>query len=386
MGGYSFMLDDAKNITLGFEVEYSGIYSQHSKLIPLVMRKIQSNWSHPGDRSVEPTDEKSYGGEATTPIIANNNELKNAMINVAFLQAMGGEANHSCGLHVHIGIVNLETPAEFVNLDSKIHDKSISRVYTAYQFEFIKQFLVIYKREESQFKAIERDYNQFTQPLNLNNIDNIVTLSTLIEKVNPENRYYELNLHAFSKHGTIEIRRFAGTTEETQIYATLSMISAMAEEARAKTNAVFSKRFLDEKMLNPDQPPESLSFFKQRETETKRELFTLKVKPLQESTLTQSNRNAPNTVKIYLDQNGCIAYETHDQHKKILKGSLENRETLQNIVAKLKSHLDLSPQESNQVLLEIAKQGHATLSHRVEKLKSTDLAEKLRAGQLSKKR
>jgi hypothetical protein len=350
------------------------------------MRKIQSNWSHPGDRSVEPTDEKSYGGEATTPIIANNNELKNAMINVAFLQAMGGEANDSCGLHVHIGIVNLETPAEFVNLDSKIHDKSISRVYTAYQFEFIKQFLVIYKREESQFKAIERDYNQFTQPLNLNNIDNIVTLSTLIEKVNPENRYYELNLHAFSKHGTIEIRRFAGTTEETQIYATLSMISAMAEEARAKTNAVFSKRFLDEKMLNPDQPPESLSFFKQRETETKRELFTLKVKPLQESTLTQSYRNAPNTVKIYLDQNGCIAYETHDQHKKILKGSLENLETLQNIVAKLKSHLDLSPQESNQVLLEIAKQGHATLSHRVEKLKSTDLAEKLRAGQLSKKR
>jgi hypothetical protein len=129
-------------------------------------------------------------------------------------------------------------------------------------------------------------------------INDIILLSDLIDKVNPKNRCYELNLHAFSKHGTIEIRRFAGTTEEPQIYASIAMIASMAKEARTRTHHIFDEQIkvntakeikadAKDKLATHygDHDDLPLSFVNREHTERQRELFMLRVKPIHENPL-----------------------------------------------------------------------------------------------------
>jgi hypothetical protein len=152
-GGYSFMTEDEDNITIGVEIEYSNV--------PLAYQNfIQPGWSHPGDCSVQEIGENTYGGETTTPILYNNTDLESAMLNVIFLQAMGASTNASCGLHVHIGVKNMITPDVYKTKEEHIEERDLS--YTNYQLEFIKQFLMVYKREEIKFAIIERAPNIYS--------------------------------------------------------------------------------------------------------------------------------------------------------------------------------------------------------------------------------
>jgi hypothetical protein len=365
MGGYTFMSSNEKNITMGVEIEYSNIPTDCKKLIQSVMDLIQKGWSHPDDGSVKEIGVRTYGGESTTPIISNNKEFSDAMLNIAFLQAMGGQTNSSCGLHVHIGVENIDIPPEF---NIKVKDDAIERPYTVYQLEFIKQFLMIYKREEAKFGSIERDHNKYTLPISTDNIKSIKTLSELTKQVNPEGRHYEMNLHAFVKHGTIEIRRFSGSTEEAQIFATASMVASMAKEARTKTNAIFSKAD------NLD------SFYQETKTQRQRELFMLNVKSVNESTLELASEGSvkkPNTVYITLNKDNLIEYEILDKTNKIQTGTIPDNKHFQNIITKLKDNQALDSKETNQLLLEVANQGHALISHRVDKLKASSLPDKI---------
>jgi len=395
LGGYSFMPDDEKNITLGVEIEYSNITVYYKPLTEFTMSIIQKGWSHPGDASVRQIGENAYGGEATTPILANNVDLLSAMLNIAFLEAMGGKTNASCGLHVHIGVNNIVTPVEYKQLEIEIID-DVAQPYTNYQFEFIKQFLKIYIREANKFSTIERDLNAFSKPVTLSvaEIKDSDTLSDLIKKVNLYNRDYEINLRAFLKHGTIEIRRFSGTIEEPHIYATLSMVAAMTKEAKMRTDHVFKSNLAmpEEKttplsVIDKDQQPltsSQLLFFKQQQTECQTELFTLRVKSVNECNLiitTEGNAElkldpkvkTKNTVCIYLSQDNDIVYYFFDKKgNNKPRGFIEGNK-FKNIIQKLNVGEELNQREKNQILFEVSRQAPLLISHRVEKAKSDPL-------------
>lgn len=360
MGGYSFMPDKDKNITLGVEVEYSNIPTQYRHLTELVMECIQKGWSHPGDDSVKAFGENAYSGEATTPIIYNNIDLQHAMLNIAFLQAMGGETNDSCGLHVHIGVKNIEMPAEFKYIGGE------KKSHGAYQLEFMKQFLNIYKREEAKFNSMERKYNDFCRKIDINDIKDIKMFWGLIQKMNPSSsRYFEVNLLAYYKYGTLEIRRFSGTTEEAQIYATLAMIYAIAQEAKTRTNHIFNNALHEQSVEKNKEENYALLFFAKEKTERQTELFMLRVKAVNEHVLI-TEKKAPNSV--YVKENkGVIEFEAIDRDGQPTMGIIDDVNRFRNVIDKLKSNQALSQQEQNQVLLEVANEGHARVSHRVEK-------------------
>jgi hypothetical protein len=303
LGGYSFLPPEKKNLTIGVEIEYSNIPCAYESLTEFVMDIIQKGWNHPGDGSVYLIGENSYGGETTTPIIYNNEDLKYAMLNLAFLQTMGATTNFSCGLHVHIGVKNMKTPLLYKTLEiEKKYTPGIynNYPYTNYQLEFIKQFLIIYKREEVKFAPIERHSNSYAREVTIpNQINNITGFLDLINQVNPSGRYYELNLHAFAKHGTIEVRRFSGSTEEPHIYATIAMIASIAQEAISRTNHIFAAKLnaITQTKITAATARDKLTthykyykdlplkFIKQWKTERQTELFMLRVKPLHNSQL-----------------------------------------------------------------------------------------------------
>lgn len=378
MGGYTFLPENKSNVTLGVEIEYSNIPECYEVITESTMHLIQKGWSHPGDHSVEVIGEDSYKGETTTPIISNDTQLKHAMVNIAFLEAMGGETNVSCGLHVHIGVENLVISKEFEKINQPIIDSKVSRQYTPYQLEFIKQFLMIYKREESQFTSIERNYNTFMRAVQIDSIKNIKTLGELINKINPLDRDYEFNLHAYDKHGTIEVRRFSGTTEESQIYATTALIASMAEEAKLRTNEIFQKRISEAKTEyehSPSVEKNYETFFKKQKTSLQTELLMLRgVKQSHVSRLAITSpsliyrlKKKRNTAYIYLNEHDQIAYVSHDNNKPPQTGTLDDVDRFKNIIIKLKKEHELDLEEKNQILYAIADKGHATISHRVDK-------------------
>ncbi len=409
LGGYSFMPYDEKNITKGVEIEYSNIPEAYKKLTEWVMDKIQKGWSHPEDKSVEAIGENTYKGEATTPIIYDNTDLKHTMLNIAFLQAMGAATNASCGLHVHIGVKNLETPEVYKQIEYETNEHPSC---TNYQLEFMKQFLMIYKNEAAKFMSIERDPNKYSatvfMPIERDpntysatvtipwHIREIKTLYELIQQVNRNDRYYEVNFHAFAKHGTIEVRAFSGTTKEPIIYGTLAMIDAIAKEARTCTNIMFDKLITaDEKKYDQPRtlvrqsffnrrkteqvlfipgykPPQP--FFNRKKTEQQTELFMLRVKQIHESKVkVQPSAEQKNTVYVYLTQDHIIGYTFYDKKDKTKTGTIDDKR-FENIIQKLKSHQSLDLQEKNQILLEVSMQSGALVSERVEKVKQTLIA------------
>lgn len=243
-------------ISLGFEIEYSDIPQKYARLLQNCMELIQEGWHHPGDGSVIESNNECYGGEATSPIITCENDYKIAMLNVNFLEAMGALANPSCGFHVHIGVRNLYIPLDIYNCDKQLIPQPAPDGYipNIYQFEFMRQFILIYLREKSKINRIERSYNPYSRVLyaNAESIKCISHFEHLVKLVNPDEdkgrRYHEVNLCAFAKHGTIEVRRFAGVTQQSQIHSILSMLHAMAKEAQLVTNHIFRSRLFGSPM------------------------------------------------------------------------------------------------------------------------------------------
>ena len=181
MGGLNCMSEDKENLTVGFEIEYSNIPQDYEELLQFVMENIQNGWSHPRDASVEKIGD-GYCGEATSPIIRTNQDLRSAMLNVALLEAMDAKVNESCGLHVHVGVKNIATPEPFKGVETN-NQQEIS----PYQLEFIKQFSLIYLRENKELKKIERNYNRYSQAVKLTkeqiiNAPDFQSLKNLVNK------------------------------------------------------------------------------------------------------------------------------------------------------------------------------------------------------------
>jgi hypothetical protein len=379
MGGYNLMPKDFDPLTIGVEIEYSNVPEEYRKLLQDGMHYIQTGWGHPGDQTVLAFGNNAYPGESTTPIISNNEDFRTAMLNIAYLQAMGAETNITCGLHVHVGVRNIDVPRECRSVTEE-----------EYQLEFLKQFIIIYKREEAKFREIERSLNtssaipilELTEE-NIKKINNAANLSDLIDLINPKgSRDYEINLHAMEKHGTIEIRKFQGTTEEATIFQTVQMIESMAQEAKSRTNLNIRKRISSERYFATDSKEEEkfssmpdIMFAKQK-TERHRELLTMRVKTQLEDVLefsTDINKlefSELNPLTIYVGLNperNAILYKKKNQKGELIEGIIQGNE-FNDSINKLISNESLSDQEKNNILIEIAQRGHANISHRVEKI------------------
>jgi hypothetical protein len=149
---------------------------------------------------------------------------------LAILNDWGAFSNHTSGVHIHTGIRQwkaadcLDTPsvkgrnAHLAQWDSDLPlDVPGGRPITPYQLLFMKQFLVNMVAMQQDFYQVSRE-SMFSVPNGPRPGDDLDgyyqavsqarTYDELLVAANAETRCVNVNLQAYRKHGTVEVRGF----------------------------------------------------------------------------------------------------------------------------------------------------------------------------------
>lgn len=149
------------------------------------------------------------------------------------------KVNTSCGFHLHVSNKRFFTQRNLKRIimtwvaleDVMIATQPRSRFNNSYCRRYLKQYLEDNNNGRSVPKGKE----------------------ALISEMGRNNRYYAMNLSALRKHGTIEIRLHAGTTDDKKIIAWVNLMLAVFEYALHSYNhtevmALFNEQITDKKV------------------------------------------------------------------------------------------------------------------------------------------
>lgn len=174
--------------------------------------RTQNHWKIVTDASIIEQNGE-YGFELVSPPLRGAHGLEEIKKVCKALNEAGCKVNRSCGLHVH-------------------HDASDLDVRR------LKGLVRLYQRSEAVLDTLHPKSRQ-------NNPYCRTTLSIDLEwgrdEAGPEEfarmidnahgRYLKLNLAAYRRHGTVEFRQHAGTTNATKIWHWVVLTQAMVEKA-----------------------------------------------------------------------------------------------------------------------------------------------------------
>jgi hypothetical protein len=163
------------------------------------------------------TDSTIRGGYTrefvSPPLPLNKESFKEIDKVLKGINAYDGEVNKSCGYHVHMDISDLST-AQVLNL------------------------LRLYKEFEDQIDEMHpgsRRGSQNTYCATMRTLDipeSINSIRSFAESVS--SRYHKLNIKSYERHGTIEFRQHAGTTNSEKIRKWVEFCAAMVEFAKTQ--------------------------------------------------------------------------------------------------------------------------------------------------------
>lgn len=163
--------------------------------------------------------------EVVSPILNNLNSLKRVCETI---NAAGAQVNKSCGLHVHFGAKDF-TIAQWVR---------IIRNYAAIE-SIIDSFMPVSRRANN---------NQYCASIALpaQRIANgHISDMCDIREAFRNNRYYKLNVMAYSSHKTIEFRQHSGTTDFTKIENWINFLRNLIEYS-INNESIISASSIDE--------------------------------------------------------------------------------------------------------------------------------------------
>lgn len=133
----------------------------------------------------------------------------------------GAHVNKSCGLHVHHDANDL-TIGQWKNL---------CKYYTKYEATLDSLLPVSRRANNNSFCASLLGYDGIISET-FAKIDRATDLHSLANLLCGQSRYYKLNLMAFWRHGTVEVRHHSGTIEYEKIAAWVSLTQGLLEAAR----------------------------------------------------------------------------------------------------------------------------------------------------------
>lgn len=150
------------------------------------------------------------------------------------LAQQGAKVNKSCGLHVHHAANDLTLS----------NWKNLCKYYMKYE-ETLDSLLPWSRRANNNGTTPDGRYEHqnYCQSLRLNYptlaegfaaIDQATDLRSLASILCYQDRYYKLNLMAFWRHGTVEVRHHSGTVEYEKIAAWVSLTQALMTRAIEK--------------------------------------------------------------------------------------------------------------------------------------------------------
>lgn len=239
------------NRTFGFEAEFFGIRPQVA-LNALAAVGISaryagrleqvSGWKLTTDGSVTSTGTGTSGLELVSPPLQGVAGLELAHKAVEAIASAGGKVDKSCGLHVHVGMDGL--------VGSQL--MKIVDLYAS-NWSNIKK-LVANSRHSNYFcKELTPSVRNRIEQVGLRNATTASTTSSLRRETSTIDRFYAVNLAAYSKHGTVEFRQHQGTLNGKKLNAWICLMLAMVEQATAgntqgyaDVNAMLGAMNLDE--------------------------------------------------------------------------------------------------------------------------------------------
>ncbi|HEX7636529.1 MAG TPA: amidoligase family protein [Noviherbaspirillum sp.] len=167
--------------------------------------------------------------EQTTSILDTPEDIQRLQSALSILNDWGAFTNRTAGVHIHTGVKQwkaascLNTPEErsknrFLHQwDQELPQQSPETAITPYQLLFMKQFLVNMVAMQKEFYLVSRKstYSAPNGPMNGNDLDTYYQdvsrardYNELLSSANADNRYRNVNLTAYKKHRTIEVRGF----------------------------------------------------------------------------------------------------------------------------------------------------------------------------------
>ena len=205
--------DDYK---LGFEIEFKEAHRE--RLVTHMQNYLQgsgiqiesehynhttrSHWKIVYDGTVSCG---SFGGELVSPVLqggAGLEELRKVLeaLNSFTEVNIGENINYECGVHVHLSYDGMNVS----------HVKNIYRRYAHYEDTIDTWFPKSRRANSNRWCKTIQD-NRVLQRI-ANYSDSLVRMSRLVGT-----RYVKLNLQSLSRHGTIEFRQHAGSTDFEKI-------------------------------------------------------------------------------------------------------------------------------------------------------------------------
>jgi hypothetical protein len=203
----------------GVEIEFIG--SRYTLQVALEERglpvnsegythRVMNQWKIVTDGSV------SRGYELVSPPLSGAEGLAALKLACEALDAVGARVNRSCGLHVHHDVNDL-------NL------RSFGRLFR------------IWSRNQHATDGLvtqSRRNNNWARPLTSNDVRTIESLpslarTTISSYLGYVNRYKALNVAAFPRYGTVEVRQHQGTTNYEKIAAWIAFGQAIIAYAKS---------------------------------------------------------------------------------------------------------------------------------------------------------
>lgn len=164
--------------------------------------------------------------EQVSPILRSPTDIQELQNVISVINDWGGFTNQSTGVHIHTGVRQWKTThclkdVQVIEPDSKLAEWDMENKpdenITPLQFLAMKQFIINMASIQEDFFEISREskFNQRNAPEAPNQLAGFYSevsaapdLESLIRVAQRHGRDSWINLHAFSRHGTIEIRGF----------------------------------------------------------------------------------------------------------------------------------------------------------------------------------
>ena len=172
----------------------------------------------------------SQGFEVVSPILSGDDGLAQIKKVCETLTALGAKVNTSTGFHVHVDARTMTLPVL----------KNVCRMWMKYEPAF-----------DTLMPASRRSTNPYCQPI-LQRFQSVADAFTKIgaatsahalrELLNPQSnysgdgRYHKLNLHAMSRHGTLEFRQHSGTVEAAKVVNWVKLVVGFVDDAGKYAN------------------------------------------------------------------------------------------------------------------------------------------------------
>lgn len=164
-------------------------------------RNSETNWKVVSDGSVQ--DSHGHAGlELVSPILSGQAGLEQVKTVAKVMTAIGATINSTCGFHVHVDARDL-CGADFFSCVKRYQESE----------SIIDGFMPKSRRaNNNQFcRSTSRLIERYTRVWDRD--DKIFPLSKEAVVDQNSDRYYKLNLCAFTRHGTIEFRQHSGTID-----------------------------------------------------------------------------------------------------------------------------------------------------------------------------